>query len=87
MFAQKFGYIDKSGKFVIQPEYDTAYKFLKNIAIVEKNKKYGCINKKGELIVNIEYDEYEYRRDKDTIVILIKDGKKCMFNFDGTPVE
>ena len=87
MFAQKFGYIDKSGKFVIQPEYDTAYKFLKNIAIVEKNKKYGCINKKGELIVNIEYDEYEYRRDKDTVVILKKDGKKCMFNFDGTPVE
>ena len=39
------------------------------------------------LFTNIEYDEYEYRRDKDTVVILIKDGKKCMFNFDGTPVE
>jgi len=87
MYANKFGYIDQSGKFVIQPEYDTAYRFLKGIAIVEKNDEFGCINKDGELVINIEYEDYEYRSEKDTVVVLIKDGIKCLFNFDGTPVE
>lgn len=60
----KCGYIDKTGKFVIEPQFELAYPFNESgIAMVSKGEtgKYigealvGYINTKGEIVIPIEY--------------------------------
>lgn len=52
----KCGYIDKTGKLIIECEYDSAWDFEEGLAAVEKNEKYGYINKQGKLVVDFQYD-------------------------------
>lgn len=57
-----FGYIDRTGKIVIQAKFDRAYNFTPDgLALVaqydsNKEKKYGYINKKGELVIPYTFD-------------------------------
>lgn len=53
----KWGYIDNTGKVVIEPQYDEALAFDKNLAIVRNSAKYGVINSEGKVIVPIEEKE------------------------------
>ena len=49
----KLGFIDKSGKLVIDAKYDEAENFSEGLAGVELNGKWGYINIKGdELHIN-----------------------------------
>lgn len=86
ILAHYFGYIDVTGKYVIAPIYDKAHRFMHGVALVCKNKKYGCIDKSGNVVVDLIYDDYEYRAEKDTVIVLEKANKKYAFRFDGTPV-
>jgi len=49
----KWGYIDKTGKIVIEPQFDYAYKFSEQLARVrigdEKTGKYGYIDTIGRV--------------------------------------
>lgn len=47
----RFGYIDKSGKFRIQPKYKHAFNFSDGLAFVLVGLKYGYINKSGSLVI------------------------------------
>ena len=48
----KMGYIDKTGNWVIEPQFDNAHNFYAgNIAIVRIDKKYGCIDRNGNYII------------------------------------
>jgi len=52
----KWGYIDKTGKFVIEPRYDQAYPFSNGLAAVvllDNNKDYkvGYIDKTGKYVI------------------------------------
>jgi hypothetical protein len=53
----KYGYINKRGKFVIEPQFDEAQFFYNDFAAVKLNGKYGFIDRKGNVIVKPEYDE------------------------------
>lgn len=53
---QKYGYIDKTGKLVIEPQFTFASDFSEDLAKVCVKNKYGYINKKGEAII---YPQYE----------------------------
>ncbi|MBK6836590.1 MAG: WG repeat-containing protein [Bacteroidetes bacterium] len=60
----KWGYIDKTGKMVINAVYESVDYFegtneFHMAAIVSLNNKYGLINMKGEIVVPIEYDKIE----------------------------
>lgn len=60
----KFGFIDKSGNFVIQPMFSGAYStppvFSEGLArVILNNEKFGFINKKGELAIKAEFDYAE----------------------------
>ena len=60
----KVGYIDKTGKFVIEPQFELAYPFRESgFAMVSygENGHYlpdllmGCVNTNGEIIIPVEY--------------------------------
>ena len=62
---KKWGFVDSSGKWVIQPRFDSAYEvFSKNgLAPVKKNKKWGYINTKGEWVAKPKFDDFCHFKD------------------------
>ncbi len=46
----KYGYIDKTGKYVINPQFDYAGSFSEGLAVVEIGGKWGYIDKTGKFI-------------------------------------
>ncbi|MEO0110388.1 MAG: WG repeat-containing protein [candidate division WOR-3 bacterium] len=44
----KWGYINKEGKFVINPQFDYAYPFSEGLAVVQDGGLWGHINKEGQ---------------------------------------
>jgi hypothetical protein len=53
----KCGYIDRTGKFVIKPDFDSAGSFINGLALVSKNDLMGFIDKTGNAIVPLRYKE------------------------------
>lgn len=55
----KWGYIDKGGKFVIKPQFEYASPFFDDGYAYVKNSegKYGIINSKGELVISYQFDD------------------------------
>lgn len=51
----KMGYIDKSGKFVIQPLYNWAGDFKEGLALVELDHKWGFIDKQGKTVIQPQF--------------------------------
>ena len=56
----KYGYVDKSGKFAIKPQFSYAQSFRDGFAMVceEKEGKHICgfINQKGKVIIDLKYE-------------------------------
>ncbi|MDZ8069153.1 MAG: WG repeat-containing protein [Nostoc sp. DedQUE08] len=51
--GEKYGYINKTGKVIIQPQFDKAWQFYQGLALVKIGSEfsYGYINKIGQLII------------------------------------
>lgn len=56
----KWGYVDKDGNVVIEPEYDNAKSFSNGLGAVCKDGKWGFINKQKEQAINYIFDEVDY---------------------------
>lgn len=53
----KWGYINKQGKVIIQPKFEDAYNFgLDGLAGVKLNNKYGFIDKNGKFVIPPIFD-------------------------------
>lgn len=50
-----YGFCDSSGKLVIQPQYDDAYRFVNGFAEVAKEGKYGVINSQNQVVIPLKY--------------------------------
>jgi hypothetical protein len=50
-----YGYINGSGAFVIQPEYDNAYDFNDGVAVVVEDTRYKIIDTSGAVIFENDY--------------------------------
>ena len=48
----KWGYIDKMGKIIIDPQFDEALEFSEGLAVVKTNDKYVYIDITGKHIIN-----------------------------------
>ncbi|MBN2571704.1 MAG: WG repeat-containing protein [Ignavibacteriales bacterium] len=48
---KKYGYIDKTGKIVIKPQFEWPSNFSEGLAYVRKNGKYGFIDKSGKILI------------------------------------
>ena len=71
--ASKYGFIDKSGKVVIEPQFDDAGAFSEGFACVEKDDKWGFIDKNGKVVVEPQFD---YAREfSEGFAQVKKDGK------------
>ena len=51
-----FGYINKNGEYIINPQFEYASWFSEGLASVGIGDKYGYINKKGEIAINPQYE-------------------------------
>ena len=56
----KWGYADKDGNVVIEPEYDNAKSFSNGLGAVCKDGKWGFINKQKEQAIDYIFDEADY---------------------------
>lgn len=52
-----YGYIDSTGKLIVDFKYNKVMSFSEGIAVVVKNGKYGYINTAGEELVSPGYEE------------------------------
>ena len=52
----KIGYIDKTGKIVINPQFDGVGIFAEGLAKVRIGDKYGYIDKTGKIVINSQFD-------------------------------
>ena len=53
--GDKWGYINKKGEYVINPQFDMANAFSDGLAKVCINEKYGFIDKDGKFVINPTY--------------------------------
>jgi hypothetical protein len=55
----KYGFMDRSGKTAITPQFDHTYGFSEGLASVLVGNKWGYINTKGVLVVTPQFDNAE----------------------------
>jgi hypothetical protein len=53
----RFGYIDRTGQWVIQPRFEEAFDFHRSAARVRSGGKLGYIDKTGGFVITPQYDE------------------------------
>ncbi len=61
----KFGYMDRSGKTVITPQFDMAYGFSEGLAHVRIGSRSGYISANGEVVITPQFDaawQFQYGR-------------------------
>jgi hypothetical protein len=54
--GKKYGYIDVTGNYVIQPRYDEALAFNEGYAVVKVGDKYGVIDTNGAYVITPRFD-------------------------------
>jgi len=52
----KYGYINQTGNFIIQPQFEDADSFSEGLAAVRINGKYGYIDKTGQILIEPQFD-------------------------------
>jgi hypothetical protein len=68
--GDKFGFVDKSGKVVVNPQFESARPFSEGLAAVRQKKKWGFIDKSGKIVINPQFD----------VVLDFHAGKAVFFN-------
>lgn len=78
----KYGYIDKSGNFVIQPSFDTASEFHDKVAVVRMDDENYIIDEKGN-IINTSNDEI-FDFCNGAAIFMVKGGSKNLYGYIDT---
>lgn len=80
-----YGFIDNTGEFVIEPQYETSGYFVKGISIVKKDGFFGVIDKNNKEIVPFIYEDAQTTYIDDLITVK-KDGKYGCINLKNETV-
>ncbi len=81
----KFGFIDKTGAYVIQPKFDKADSFSNGLAAAMENDFWGFINTKGEWAIKPEYDRVKMFNSGYALVL--KDDQWRYIDTNGKKLE
>lgn len=84
--GEKYGFINKEGKVVIEPQFDGAtITFTNDLCFVREGSKRGFINKKGEYAIELG-DSIEWVSPfiKDVAVVEISGNRYNIINKDGS---
>ena len=73
--SPKFGFIDRTGKMVIPPQFDTADRFSEGLAFVKKGKQVGYINRQGKFALRSPFDPSQPFSDGLTPISLPKQSQ------------
>ncbi len=79
---KKYGYIDETGKFVIEAQFDYVGDFIEGFADVEINNKCFFIDRTGQPVVNIKCD-YCLKKGIFGTRIISKNGKYGLIDKKG----
>jgi hypothetical protein len=52
----KLGYVDRSGKIIIEPKFEEAENFSEGLALVKIGEKFGYIDRTGKIVISPEFD-------------------------------
>ncbi len=83
-----WGFIHLTAKISLQPSFDEAQSFQKDIAIVSKTSLYGVVDKAGALVIPIEYSSIDYL--SNDLLLVSKESKMGIFALNGeklVPIE
>lgn len=84
---KKYGLIDKSGEWVVEPTYDNIRIGAKNLWYVTNDEKTGVIGLDGQLMLPIEY-EYVWIHGIDGITVAsAEDHSQSRYDYDGTLLD
>lgn len=71
-----YGFVDKTGKVVINPQFEYSRPFKEGLAAVYKNDKWGFIDKTGKIVINYQFDRVsDFHNGK----AVIKNDGQCGF--------
>lgn len=55
--TSKYGYIDKTGNFVVEPVYDDLNLFVEGLAGAKINNRWGAVDRKGNIVIKPRFLE------------------------------
>jgi WG containing repeat len=70
--SPKFGFIDRSGKMIIPPQFDTADRFSEGLAFVKTSNRVGYIDRQGKFALRSQFDPTQPFSDGLTPISLPK---------------
>ena len=79
----KWGIINRTGDWVIRPEYDGIAHIKTGYWLLNKNEEKGLLDKKAKLIIPVEYRDVNVM--EHGISVALNDYTMQMMDFDGTP--
>ena len=71
----KWGFVNKKGKVVIEPEYDNAKSFSNGLAAVCKDGKWGFIDKDNVLVIANQFMDADYMSGKGVCLVSSAEGQ------------
>lgn len=83
-YNDKYGYMNASGKVIINPEYDLTYGFHEGIAAVKSGNKWGFIDKSGKLIVQPSFEAVSRNGFSEGLCAAQSNGKWGYIDKSGT---
>ncbi len=80
----KYGFIDHSGRYIINPTFDNAKPFTEGLAAVRLNKRWGFVKKSGEMQIPNNYPLFADEFSAGLAVVSDPvDGAQMYINTDG----
>ncbi len=67
----RWGYLDTTGKVVVEPRYHFARDFVNEVGIVECNGKWGMVDARGEELIPCRYDGIHFLENTDNRIIRV----------------
>ena len=74
----KWGYVDKDGKVVIEPQFEEAHSFLNGYAAVKVHGKWGFINEKGKLVIEETFADARDFNEQGSAFVMVGNQWKLL---------